>query len=179
MTGNWLQMISSTSGKCWKPWWTSTSRTRRSSSRSWWNYYYHFLNHFGIDFAGKSIENFKNCKFYVLRDMLETMVDFDIKDKEASSSWWNYFLSYYTSFQSCFWWEIDCRWFQVPNRHVGHHCGHQVQGVHQVVDKIFFHHVLHYFGLVFDKKSFENYFMYSEFCWTPWWTLTSRKRRSP
>ena len=49
------------------------------------------------------------------------------------------FFSCYTSVQYIFWRGIYCKWFQVPQGHVGHHGGHQEQGVvHQVVDEIIF-----------------------------------------
>ena len=45
------------------------------------------------------------------------------------------------SFRPSFWREIDCKWFQVPQGHVGHHGGRRRQGqggVHQVVDEIIY-----------------------------------------
>ena len=68
--------------------------------------------------------------------------------------------SCYTSFQPSFWLGIDCKWFQVPQGHDGHHGGrqHQLQGGdHQVVHETIFCHIYH-FGLVFDLELIENDF---------------------
>ena len=41
---------------------------------------------------------------------------------------------------------------EVPQGHVGHHGGHQEQGVvHQVVDEIIFLYVINHFSIVFDE----------------------------
>ena len=58
---------------------------------------------------------------------------------------------------------IDLKWFQVPQRHVGHPHGRRQRGlcgVHQVVNENIFCHVVHYFGLVLEGKSFKNDFKY-------------------
>ena len=128
-------------------------------------FFYHVLHHFGIVFAGKAIEN---DFMYSGTCWTPWWAATSRARRSLSSSWWSYFLSYYTSFRPSFltvnWLPTnDCKWFQVPQEHVGYHSGrrHQGQGgVHQVVDEIILHHVLHCFSIVFDEELIENYFKY-------------------
>ena len=58
-----------------------------------------------------------------------------------SISWWIFFSSCRTSFQSSFWREINLKWFQAPQGHVGLPQGRRQRGlggVHEVVDGFFF-----------------------------------------
>ena len=109
-------MISSTSKTCWAPWWTSTSRSRSSSWSSWWNNFFlscytSFCSVFDQFLMGNWLQIISST---YLRDMLDTMVGVDVRDKESSSSsWWNYFLSCSTLFRSSFWQEISWKWFYV------------------------------------------------------------------
>ena len=72
-------MISGTSGTCRTPWWTSTSRTRRSSSILDENIFFSdVIHHLSQVFDGEMIAD----DFKYLKDMLDTMVNVDIKVKE-------------------------------------------------------------------------------------------------
>ena len=71
--------------------------------------YYHFLHPFGlVFFSGKSIE-----KDFMYSGKCWPWWKSTSRIRSSSSIWWNYILSYYTSLRPSFWWETDCKWFQV------------------------------------------------------------------
>ena len=123
--------------------------------------FFHVIHHFSLVFDGELIAN--DFKYH--RDILDTMVDVDIKDKEEFiKELMKLFIIVFYVILHSFLPRNQLIIILCTHGHVGHHGGSRGQGgVHQVV--YYFCHIIHHFK-------------YSGLCWTPGWTSTSRTMRS-
>ena len=113
--------------------------------------FFHVIHHFSLVFDGELIAN--DFKYH--RDILDTMVDVDIKDKEEFiKELMKLFIIVFYVILHSFLPRNQLIIILCTHGHVGHHDGSRGQvGVHQVV--YYFCHIIHHFGLVFDGKLIE------------------------